>query len=230
MGEGGGSSKLDTMTGGLGGDSRGSGVIGPCSEGSSCKTSRYEEVDNRGTELQNEGLPAGGRSVCPSPDRREILTSGGGTKDEGGLVPCKYGGAGGPHSDSLLSEVRFTANQLALNCSASVDPWKVMLIGDGTQPRRSSLSRSCSLKSLGGRSPRSRRAASRRSLEITLFGSVGETGIVDLGERGPCVGGPKSFGNVRVDGRDRSWVLDLEGMEMWSFDVTRRINVDFAAG
>jgi hypothetical protein len=122
MGEGGGSSGLDTMTGRLAGNSRGGGVIGPCSEGSSSKTSRYDEVDNGGTELQNEGRPAGGRSVFPSPDRRKTLASGGGTEDEGGLVPCKDGGAGGPHSESLLSEVRFTANQLALSCSASVDP------------------------------------------------------------------------------------------------------------
>ena len=64
---------------------------------------------------------------------------------------------------------------------------------------------------------------------MKLFGSVG-TVVVALGERGPCGGGPMSPSNVRVDGRDRSWVLDLEGMEMWSFDVTRRINVDFGEG
>jgi len=40
MGEGGGSSGLDTMTGRWGSDNRGGGVIGACSEGSSCKTSR----------------------------------------------------------------------------------------------------------------------------------------------------------------------------------------------
>ena len=141
MGEGGGSSELDTMTGRLGGDSRGGGVIGPCSQGSSCKTSRYEEVDNGGTELQKEGLPAGGKSVLPSPDRRKTLASGE-VGEEGDLFACKCGGAGGPHSESLLSEVRFTANQLALSRSASVDPSKVMLTGDGTQRRRSSASRS----------------------------------------------------------------------------------------
>jgi hypothetical protein len=55
-----------------------------------------------------------------------------------------------PHSESPLSEVRFAANQLALSCVASVDPWKAMLTRDGTQPRRSSASRFCSLKSLRG--------------------------------------------------------------------------------
>jgi hypothetical protein len=71
--------------------------------------------------------------------------SGEGTEDEGDLAPCKYRGAGGPRSESLPSEVRLTANQLALSRSASVDPWKVVLTGDGTRPRRSSASRSCSL-------------------------------------------------------------------------------------
>lgn len=58
MGEGGESNKVDTIIGSLAGDNGGGGVIGPSSDGSSCKTSRCEEADNGGTELQNEGLPA----------------------------------------------------------------------------------------------------------------------------------------------------------------------------
>lgn len=51
-----------------------------------------------------------------------------------------------------------------------------------------------------------------------------------LGERGPWVGGPKSLCSVRADGRERSGVPGFEGIEMWSFDVTRRINVGFVGG
>lgn len=203
-----------------------------CSEGSSCKTSRCEEVDNGCTELQKDGLPAGGRSVLASQDRRNAFVfASGGREDEVDLVLCKFGGAGGPHSESLPSDVLLIANQLVLSRSASVDPSNVALTGEGTQARRSSASRSCSLRSLrGGRSPRSRRAASRCCLETKSFGRVGETAIVALGERGPWVG-PMSPGNVRVDGRDRKpSVPDLEGMEMLSFEVTRRIRVGFGTG
>lgn len=154
----------------------------------------------------------------------------GDTTIDRGRVPdrCKCGGSGCPQSESLLSEVRFMANQLVLSRSASLKPSEVVLAGEGTEPRRLSASRSCWLKSLrGGRSPHSRRAASRRSLERELFGSVGETAIVALGERGPCM----SPGNVRVDGRDRKpWILDLEEMEILSLEVMRRINVDLTGG
>ena len=228
MGEGGQSTELATMSGRLTRESGGSGKIGS-SEGSSCKTSRCEEIESGGAELQKEGLPAGGRSVFPSHDRRKTSASEGGAADGDSLVECNCGGTGGPHSESLLSEVWLVANQFALSRSASVDPPEVTLSGNGTQPRRSSASRSCWLRSFrGGRSPRSRRAASRCRLETKLFGSVGEAGSVDLGARGP-EDGPQSPGNVRVDGRDRkAWVPDLEGMVMCSFEVTQRINVGFS--
>lgn len=45
------SNVVDTVIGRLTGASAGSGAIGACSEGSSCKTSRYEEVGSGGPEL-----------------------------------------------------------------------------------------------------------------------------------------------------------------------------------
>lgn len=50
-------------------------------------------------------------------------------------------------------------------------------------------------------------------------------------KRGFCLAGFLSDGSVRVDGRDRRpCEPDLRGMEIWSLDVTRRINVGFAEG
>jgi hypothetical protein len=66
---------------------------------------------------------------------------------------------------------RFMSNHSSLIFDAALSPCS----GGAAGPRRSSASRSCSLRSFGGgRKPRSRSAASRFSRETKEFGRLGE--------------------------------------------------------
>jgi hypothetical protein len=172
----------------------GGGVIGPCSDGSSCRTSRYDEVDSGGTVLETDGLPACEESVFPSDDRREPtgdehaeLESDGSSSVDLGLVTIfsRWGSVISALPEAPLWNVRLIASHSSFNCSASLNPSAAAPGGRGAQPRRSSAARSCSLRSLrAGRSPRSRRAASLLSLETKPFGREGECGSATRGERG----------------------------------------------
>jgi len=132
----------------LAGDTR-AGVMSGCSEGSSCRTSRPEEADKGGTELEMVGLPTEGD--LPSPDwRHKSISERAEDERDAGVdggrvaVTSKCGGAEGARSELPLSDDRFLANQVALSRSASLRPFTSMqLEGEGTLPRRSSASRSC---------------------------------------------------------------------------------------
>lgn len=123
-------------------------------------------------------------------------------------------------------------NHSSLIFDAALKPlWS--LSGAGMGARRSSASRSCSLRSLmGGSKPRSRSAASRFSRETKELGSVGERGRVTRGDRrgreecftsgGVCVGS----GGDDLSCEDEGVV----GTVMCNLEVTRRINDGFMSG
>lgn len=158
-------------------------VGGTCSAGSSCSTSRCEvceDWDNGGALLEVEDLPLNDISALSSVsiqseshDELRGIDSDpcdNATPDTRLELDC-LGKNAGP-----LSMERFMSNHCSLIFDAALEPHTPCSgTGRGAKPRRSSASRSCSLRSLrGGRKPRSRSAASRFSRETKEFGRVGE--------------------------------------------------------